>query len=124
MDDLTNELLALERAGWDSLCTGTGSAFYGRHMTADGRMILAGGFALDRDGVVESLASAPAWDRYELDDVAVVPLTPDAATLVYRGTARRGDEEPFVALMASTYVRDAEAGGWRLAVYQQTPVSG
>jgi hypothetical protein len=87
-------------------------------------MVLAGGFALDRIGVVESLASAPTWDSYSLDDVAAIPLTPDAATLVYRGTARRGDDDPFVALMASTYVRDADADGWRLAVYQQTPVSG
>ncbi len=40
-----DELLTLERRGWDSLCDGTGGEFYGGPMTDDGVMVLAHGFA-------------------------------------------------------------------------------
>jgi hypothetical protein len=64
-----DELLDIERNGWDALCEGSGD---------------------------------------------------DAAALVYLGTARREDGEPFVGAMASVYQR--VGGEWRLALYQQTPV--
>lgn len=115
-----DELLDLERRGWDSLCDSTGAEFYGALLTDDGVMVLAGGMVLDRDAVVASLADAPPWSRYELDDVRVVGLGPDAAALVYRGTAYREEVGPFVAAMASTYRR--LDGAWRLALYQQTVV--
>jgi hypothetical protein len=73
---------------------------------------------LERDAVVASLNEAPAWDRYELTDVALVPIGSEAAALVYRATAFRGDEPPFESLMASTYV--LVEGVPRLALYQQT----
>jgi hypothetical protein len=117
---LLQELEALERAGWDALCTGEGAAFYGDLMTDNGVMVLAHGQAMGRDEVVSSLADAPAWDRYELIDLTVVPTGRDSATLVYRATAQRGDAPPFTALMTSTYAR--RDGRWRLTVYTQTPV--
>jgi hypothetical protein len=89
-------------------------------MTDNGVMVLAHGQAMGRDEVVSSLADAPAWDRYELTDLTVVPAGRDSATLVYRATARRGDAPPFTALMTSTYAR--RDGRWRLTVYTQTPV--
>ncbi len=121
-ESLTTTLAALERRGWDSLCDGTGDRFYGDLMTDDGVMVLANGMLLTRDEVVASLADAPSWDGYDLDDVRCVRVRDDVAALVYRGTARRDGEEPFVAVMSSTYVRDGE--GWRLALYTQTPVAG
>jgi hypothetical protein len=45
----------------------------------------------------------------------------DAAALVYVGTARREDGDPFVGAMTSVYQR--VGGEWRLALYQQTPVA-
>ena len=117
---LPTELEALERAGWDALCRGEGATFYGDLMTEDGVMVLAHGQAMDRAGVVDSLAGGPAWDRYELTDLTVVPAGPEAATLVYRATAHRDDAPPFIALMTSTYARCD--GRWRLTVYTQTPV--
>ena len=119
-DALPAELEAVERAGWDALCAGTGGGFYADVMTEDGVMVLAHGQVMGRDAVVESLAGAPAWDRYELADLTVVPAGPDAATLVYRATAHRADAPPFTALMTSTYVR--RDGRWRLTVYTQTPL--
>ena len=41
------------------------------------------------------------------------------AALTYRGSARRGDHT-YDALFTSTYVY--EAGSWKLAVHQQTPI--
>lgn len=121
MDDgLLQELEAVERAGWDALCNGEGATFYADLMTDDAVMVLAHGQAMGRAAVVESLGGGPAWDRYELADLSAVPAGPDAATLVYRATAHRGDAAPFTALMTSTYAR--RDGRWRLTVYTQTPV--
>lgn len=111
-------LLALERAGWDALCAGTGGSFYGRLMTKDGLMVLVNGYVMNRDNAVASLDGAPAWDGYEILNPRVLELAPDTAALIYRARARRGDEPPFEALMVSTYVLvDDEP---RLAIYQQT----
>ena len=112
-----DELERLERAGWDALCAGTGSDFYGRLMTDDAVMVLAHGAVLDRDAVAASLDEAPPWTTYTLSDLRRVSLGEDAAALVYRGAATRPGTE-FAALMTSCYVRHED--DWRLAVYQQT----
>lgn len=114
-------LLALEHQGWDALCTSTGGAFYGDLMTEEGRIILVNGVVLDRDAVVASLDQAPAWDEYELTEPQRVTIGRDAAALIYRAVARRGDDPPFEALMSSTYV--LAEGRPRLALYQQTTVT-
>lgn len=115
---LLDELLALEHAGWRSLCDSTGGAFYGSTMTADGAMVLVDGSVLDRDAVAASLSEAPPWASYEIVEPRVLPLGDDAASLLYTGRASREQGEAFAARMASTYVRTAD--GWRLALYQQT----
>lgn len=121
--DLTTRLLELERRGWDSLCDGTGAAFYGDLMTEDGVMVLANGVVMDRETVVASLEHAPAWRTYDIRDARLVDAGPDGVALVYVGTASRdGDAPAFVGLMSSVYVR--RDGRWRLALYQQTPVPG
>ncbi|MCD0445646.1 nuclear transport factor 2 family protein [Glycomyces sp. A-F 0318] len=116
-----DELLKLERSGWDSLCDGTGAEFYGSIMTDDGRMILAHGFALDRSQVIASLADAPPWAGYEITDAYLIRLGGHNAVLGYTGRAWRDGSEPeFNALMSSAYVRTDD--GWRLALYQQTAI--
>ncbi|MGW8567022.1 nuclear transport factor 2 family protein [Isoptericola sp. NPDC055881] len=113
-----DRLLSLEHDGWRSLCGRRGGAFYGDLMTPEALMVLVDGSVLDRDAVVASLSDAPSWDSYELHDARRVPLGTEAAALVYRARAVRGDDAPFVALMASTYV--VVDGAPRLALYQQT----
>lgn len=120
MTEPIDELSALEHRGWNALCTGAGGDFYGELMTEDGVMVLAHGFAMTREEVIQSLDGAPPWDRYEIEDERVIVLADGAACLVYTGRGHRTGEPPFVALMASTYVR--RDGRWRLAVYQQTPI--
>ena len=83
-------------------------------MTEDGVMVLANGMVMTREDVVASLAEAPTWDDYSIDDVRVVGVGDGAASLVYRGTARRegagplhrGDDEHVRA-------HSGRAGGWR-----------
>ena len=119
-DDVRDELLALERRGWDALCDATGAEVYGELMTPDGLMVLANGMVLSRGEVVTALRRSPPWASYEIADVRVVPVGADAAALVYTGRGwRTGEQEPFTAAMTSAYVR--VDGGWRLALYTQTP---
>jgi hypothetical protein len=75
---------------------------------------------MDRDDVVEALRGPPTRDHYEIADVRVVPIEPDAAALVYKGTAFRGQGVPVVAVMSAVYRRNGH--GWKLALYQQTPI--
>ena len=61
MDDqqLLEDLLELERAGWRSLCESTGDRFYGDLMTDDAVMVLANGAVMGRDAVTAALGQAP-----------------------------------------------------------------
>ena len=119
---MRDELEHLEREGWHSLCTGTGSEFYGRVMTEDGLMVLANGQVMTRKEIVAALREAPPWASYDIADLRRVPMGPDATALVYVGTAHRDEGAPVVAAMTSTYTR--VDGQWRLALYTQTPVPG
>ncbi|OMB84223.1 nuclear transport factor 2 family protein [Mycolicibacterium farcinogenes] len=114
-----DELLHIERAGWDSLCESTGADFYGGLMLPDAVMVLANGMVMDRNTVVAALAESPPWRAYELSGVHVIVLDDDNAVLVYTGTAYRDGQEPaFVGAMSSVYHR--ADGVWKLALYQQT----
>ena len=116
-----DDLLEIERHGWEALCRSDGAAFYGEVMTSDGVMVLVNGMVLDRDEVAVSLAGAPAWDRFEIADARMIGLGVDAAALVYHATAVRDGEAPFRALMSSVY--RLVDGVPRLALYQQTQIA-
>ena len=118
-EQLTESLLDLERRGWDALCAGTGSAFYGALMTEDAMMVVATGQVLTRDEVVTSLEGATPWASYSLADIRLV-MAGAGAALVYAASARRDGAEPFAAAMTSVYVVTDD--GWRLALHTQTPV--
>jgi hypothetical protein len=120
-EQLLDELLDIERAGWQSLCESTGDRFYGDLMTDDAVMVLANGAVMDRAAVTAALGQAPPWRRFDLADSRVISAGRDTAALVYVGTAERdGAEEPFVGAMSSVYHR--VDGRWRLVLYQQTAV--
>lgn len=118
--DTLQELVELERAGWQSLCDGSGSEFYASLMTHDALMILADGMTMTREAVAEALRYAPPWASFSIADPQLVSPRDDVAILVYVGTGFRDEGDAFTAAMSSTYVR--EASGWRLALYQQTPL--
>ncbi|HEY8544983.1 MAG TPA: nuclear transport factor 2 family protein [Acidimicrobiales bacterium] len=115
-----DELLALERAAWEALSTdGAAGPFYEQALAREVLVLLPGGMVIDdRQAVVDSMGGAP-WDRYEIEDARVLPLTPDSAVVAYRVEAQRGDFA-YRALLNSTFVR--EDGEWRMALHQQTPL--
>ena len=119
-DEMRDELESYGTPRLGSLCDGSGSEYYGRAMTSDGQMVLANGQAMNRDEVVAASGDAPTWDGYEISALRLVTTGRDSAALVYRGTAHRDGEQPFVGLMSSVYVQ--VTGSWRLALYTQTPV--
>lgn len=122
MSDPTDhdELLDLERRGWEALSTeGAAAGFYAQVLSDEVLMLLPGGMVItDRQQIVESMGGTP-WSSYELSEPRVLSLGDDVAVVSYRATATR-DGSTYEALFASTYVR--EGGDWRLAVHQQTPV--
>jgi ketosteroid isomerase-like protein len=121
-DSILDELLAVERAGWRSLCDQTGDDFYGQIMTDDAVMVLANGQVMTREDVIGALGQAPPWASFDLRDARVVESGSDAAALVYVGSATRDEGgEPFVATMSSVYRREGDE--WRLVLYQQTPAA-
>lgn len=114
-----HDLIELERQGWEALSSDYAAQFYDALMTEDAAMVLPIG-VMDRSTALAGMDLQAPWDEYELCDEDVVPVGPDAAAVVYRARAVRGDE-PYEAIMSSTYVRTP--GGWRLALHQQSPVT-
>ena len=116
-----NELIELERQGWKALSTegDAGREFYSSVLREDAVMLLPGGIFINgRENILQSFGSQP-WDTFEIENPKVVSLTSNARTLAYRVTAHREGNQPYVAQVSSTYVRDHS---WKLVVHQQTPV--
>lgn len=77
--------------------------------------------------VMTSEAFIP-WKTYDMDQVTVTELSPDAAMITYRVTALRpkvgapDDGQPFKALITSVWRRNPGAD-WLMVLHQQTPYS-
>jgi hypothetical protein len=117
-DDLPARLLHEEHAGWQAILEGRGGEYYQRTMTKDALVIVPGG-VFNRNSIATSFAQATPWDSYELREPAVIRLGERAGVLVYRASARRGDETVELN-MSTTYL--FEDGGWCVAAHQQSPV--
>jgi hypothetical protein len=115
---LTARLVDLEREGWAALVAGNGGAYYRNHLSANALMAFPFG-VLTRAAAVEAMDSAPPWDSFEISDTRVVELGQGAAILAYRVVAQRRGQEPYAAILSSTFVRDGE--DWKLAFHQQSP---
>jgi hypothetical protein len=115
-----DELLGLEQQGWQALSSpgDAGKRFYASVLRHDAVMLFPGGMRIvGRDRILDSLGSQP-WESFRIEDARTVALLADAATLTYKVTAQRQGQAGYVALIASTYVRDD--GQWKLVVHQQT----
>jgi hypothetical protein len=115
-----DELITLERQGWDALSTGGDAArtFYESVLDARPVMLLPGGMVLDdRATIVESMSGAP-WNHYVLDGEHCQRPTADTGLVTYGAVAER-DSNRYSALMSTLYVR--RENGWKLVFHQQTP---
>ena len=74
---------------------------------------------MTRDEAIAAMESAPPWASFELKDPRVIELTEDSGVVVYAVAARRDGQEPYSAVVSSTFVR--QDGMSKLAFHQQTP---
>jgi Domain of unknown function (DUF4440) len=115
---VTADLEALERRGWEALCSPEGAAFYDDLMADEGLMVFPD-LVLDKPATLRAIAEGPPWRSFLLADVRVLDAATDSGIVTYRAVASRGGQEPYRALMTSVYAR--RAGRWRLLLHQQTP---
>ena len=116
----SDELIALERRGWEALATSGEAAadFYRKVLDDDIAILFPGGMTIfDRDAVIASMGGEP-WSSFDLSDMHVLMPVPDVAIVTYRSTSQRGDQPPYTALITSLYTRRGDA--WRLTLHQQT----
>ncbi len=118
----SDELIALERRGWEALATGGEAAanFYRGVLDDEIAMVFPGGVTIfDRDGVIASMGGEP-WSSFDLEDMHVLMPVSDVGIVTYRSTSQRANQPSYVALVTSLYTRRGDA--WRLTLHQQTPV--
>lgn len=111
----------LERRGWEALATGPREArsFYDAVLAEDAQMLFPGGMRLVGKGrVLETMGGRP-WASFEISELQVLDLSGTAKTVTYEVVAQREGEDPYRALICSTYV--LRSGEWRLVVHQHTP---
>jgi hypothetical protein len=113
-----DELVDLERQGWDALTDGTAVEFYGR-LLADDALFVVPGMVLDRAQTLASWGDGPSWRSYAFTDERVSHLGDDTALVTYDGTATRLDGSTYRARFTTIYRRDGRS--WRLRFHQQTP---
>lgn len=111
------DLIELEHRGWRALCSPDGASYYRGHLTEDALMAFPFG-VMDREEALAAMASTRPWATYEISEARVVSLGQDSGVVVYRVRAQRDGDEPFSAVMSSTFVR--RGGDWRLAFHQQS----
>lgn len=111
-------LLELEERGWQALSSDEPVSFCEQWL-ADEALLVVPGMIIDRDQFLAALRSEQPWRTHEINDARTVPFVEDCAAVLYRVTARRGDQPPYVALITSVYAR--RDGTWKLIYHQQTP---
>ncbi|MBW3654226.1 MAG: nuclear transport factor 2 family protein [Actinobacteria bacterium] len=118
MADLEQMLVELEREGGEALVAGRGGEYYREHLAADALMAFPFG-VMSRDDAIAAMESAQPWSTFEIKEPRVVALTEDCGVVVYLAAARRAGDEPYSAVISSTFVR--RGGAWKLAFHHQAP---
>lgn len=118
---MKQELLALERRGWNALISGEAVEYYDR-MLAEDMVLVLPGMVLDRAETLETWVTSVSWQRVDIEGAQVRSLGAGVGLLTYLATASRTPDVPsYRAQCTSVYRR--VAGRWRLAFQQQTPLS-
>lgn len=118
----SDELIALEKRGWEALATSGEAAadFYREVLDDDIAMVFPGGISIfDRDAVIASMGGEP-WSSFDLSDVHVLTPVADVGIVTYRSTSRRGEQPEYRALITSVYSR--RGNDWKLTLHQQSPI--
>jgi hypothetical protein len=119
---LREELMALERQGWDYMKTRNRPALR-RFLADDLLQIFSDGSRYSKSDFLGYMANY-RLDSYAIEPTyAVRPIGPDVALLIYRvtsrGAARLDRTRSDKVLATSVYVR--RNGQWTSVLYQETP---
>jgi hypothetical protein len=120
MTDLAQELIDAEREGWEALASGRGGEHYRMRLAPNAVMAFPFG-VMSRQEAIDAMEAAPPWLSFDLVGPQVVELSAESGIVVYRVSAQRSGEEPYAAIVSSTFVRSD--GPWLLAFHQQSPES-
>jgi uncharacterized protein (TIGR02246 family) len=121
--DLKDELMALEKGGWDAWAKGNGEYFRNR-LTEDHVQVVAGaGLVQGRDKIIADVTSHGCEVAgFEFMDANVRQLAPDVAIVSYTAKQQAtcdGQRLPAKVYSTAVYVR--QGGKWLSANYQETP---
>jgi hypothetical protein len=115
-------LASIERKLWTN-----DSVFYRDNLTDDCLLVFPETDVISRDMAVDAIRKeneeGRRWGEVDFSDTRTLRLAEDAALLSYRVTARWEHEtSATTALASSLYIRCD--GAWKLALHQQTPITG
>jgi hypothetical protein len=111
------ELVALEEEFWRA---SGDSARYEANLADDAVHVFPGWGVTERQPVLEAVADAEPWERFQIEGARVVELSDEVSALVYTATARRPGRDEYRAAMTTVYRRTQD--GWELVLHQQTPL--
>jgi hypothetical protein len=119
---MQEELLQIERRLWTN-----DAEFYGATLLPDAILIFSDVGKIGTSAAVEAIREENArgrhWAEVAFEEAATMIISPDAALLTYKATARWNYEEtPSSTLCATLYVRRDRL--WRVAFHQQSPIAG
>jgi len=119
--ELAQQLLDIERKLWTN-----NAAFYHSHLIDESLLVFPETGVITRSVAVDAMVAEHAegrrWAEVPCDDVRSMRLTDEAALVTDKVAARWAHEEAKnVALASSVYVK--RDGAWKLAFYQQTPLT-
>ena len=115
----TDDLLDLEERGWQALSSPDPVPFC-QEWLADDAVFVVPGMVISRNAFLDAVAHEEPWVDHGIEDPRTIRLTDRSAALVYRVTAQRADQPPFVAWLTSVYAE--REGRWQLVLHQQTPI--
>ncbi|SDE11097.1 hypothetical protein SAMN05421538_10463 [Paracoccus isoporae] len=96
-----------------------GPDFYKSSLASDARMVFPPPVGiLAGKQIVEGLKQGPRWQSVDFEEKTETG-SGNTAVLAYKATGQRENDDPYVALCASTYVKSE--GSWVLLAHQQTP---
>ena len=113
-----DKLLELEEPGWQAMSSPSPTDFLERWLANNALMVVPG-MIIDRDAFLEAVTSEPPWKTHHIAEPRIVAFTDDCSAVLYRVTAQRDGQPPYVALVTSVYVR--KGGDRKLIYHQQAP---
>ena len=122
--DLTDDLVALEKAGWTAWSKGDAQAFNDLISEDAVQAVAGGGITAGRDKIMADVGSHGCEvEGFAFHDAKVRQLSPDIALLSYTATQDatcEGKKLPGKVYSTAVYVR--KDGKWWSVNYQETPI--